>query len=341
MAFISSLNTNSGKSEVPTAQSFSTASGQVTTASTEVATATFSHDTICAYIATQQSGSQIKYEDITQIDDDDIKEMDIKWNMALLSNEGLIGSGRRLVRRLPFKGLIAPKSQDRSRRESYKKEPKVEEPRHKAMMAIDGIGWDWSFMAKENEASENQALVAEEAVPTKFALMVMSSSSSDNEVLKASQKSGKDKKGVGFDEYRAVPPLLHKSIHLLCQICLGQVYLNLLMTCTDFSRPPPSIDVQEMKPTVKYAEMYRSQRPRGNQRNWNNQKSHQLGKTYSKSSLNGNGMRPDNAAKPKWLHYNACKRNRFNVLKICIVEVWMPKNRVVDHVSKNISASVN
>ncbi|GKC35300.1 putative ribonuclease H-like domain-containing protein, partial [Tanacetum coccineum] len=59
--------------------------GSITTASTEVATATFSYDTICAYIATQQSGSQIKYEDITQIDDDDIEEMDIKWNMALLS----------------------------------------------------------------------------------------------------------------------------------------------------------------------------------------------------------------------------------------------------------------
>ncbi|GJU49344.1 putative nucleotidyltransferase, ribonuclease H [Tanacetum coccineum] len=168
-------------------------------------------------------------------------------------------------------------------RKSYKKEPKVEEPSHKAMMAIDGIGWDWSFMAKENEASENQAPVAKEAVPTKFALMAMSSSSSDNEVLKASQKSGKDKKGVGFDEYRAVPPLLHKSIHLLCQICLGQVYLNLLMTCTDFSRPPPSIDVQEMKPTVKYAEMYRSQRPRGNQRNWNNQKIETNPQDYVKS----------------------------------------------------------
>ncbi|GKE15988.1 ribonuclease H-like domain-containing protein [Tanacetum coccineum] len=34
------------------------------------------------------------------------------------------------------------------------------------------------------------------------------------------------------------------------------------------------------KPTVKYAEMYRSQRPRGNQRNWNNQKSHQLGSDF-------------------------------------------------------------
>ncbi|GJS16367.1 hypothetical protein Tco_0410839 [Tanacetum coccineum] len=74
---------------------------------------------------------------------------------------------------------IAPRSQDRSRRESYKKEPKVEEPSHKTMMAI---GWDWSFMAEENEASENQALVAEEVVPTEFALMAISSSSSDNEV---------------------------------------------------------------------------------------------------------------------------------------------------------------
>ncbi|GKB18172.1 hypothetical protein Tco_0852095 [Tanacetum coccineum] len=39
------------QNEVPTAQSCSTASGQVTTTSTEVSTATFSHDTICAYIA--------------------------------------------------------------------------------------------------------------------------------------------------------------------------------------------------------------------------------------------------------------------------------------------------
>ncbi|GJU97590.1 hypothetical protein Tco_1326861 [Tanacetum coccineum] len=50
------------------------------------------------------------------------------------------------------------------------------------MMAINGIGWDWSFMAEENEASKNQALVAEEVVPTEFALTAMSSSSSNNEV---------------------------------------------------------------------------------------------------------------------------------------------------------------
>nr|GEY40822.1 hypothetical protein [Tanacetum cinerariifolium] len=35
--------------------------------------------------ASQSTGSQIKFEDINQIDEDDIEEMDIKWNMALLS----------------------------------------------------------------------------------------------------------------------------------------------------------------------------------------------------------------------------------------------------------------
>nr|GFA01136.1 reverse transcriptase domain-containing protein [Tanacetum cinerariifolium] len=42
-------------------------------------------DTACAYIASQSNGSQIKYEYINQIDEDDIKEMDIKWNMAWLA----------------------------------------------------------------------------------------------------------------------------------------------------------------------------------------------------------------------------------------------------------------
>nr|GEY41637.1 hypothetical protein [Tanacetum cinerariifolium] len=55
----------------------------VPTASASVAT--ISQDTACAYIASQSSGSQIKFEDINQIDEDDMEEMDIKWNMALLS----------------------------------------------------------------------------------------------------------------------------------------------------------------------------------------------------------------------------------------------------------------
>nr|GEU69666.1 hypothetical protein [Tanacetum cinerariifolium] len=138
IAFISSSNTSSGNGEVHIA-SVPTASIQVFTASTDVAATSLSHDTICAYIATQSNGFQIKYEDITQIDEDDIEEMYIKWNMALLSMRA-----------------------DRF----WKK------------TGIDGIGWDWSYMANEEE---NHALVADDEVPTEFALMAKSSSSSDNE----------------------------------------------------------------------------------------------------------------------------------------------------------------
>ncbi|GJY82222.1 hypothetical protein Tco_0494973 [Tanacetum coccineum] len=57
MAFISSLNTNSGKYEVPTVQGVSTTSAQTTsvqvsTISADVATASPSYDTVCAFIST-------------------------------------------------------------------------------------------------------------------------------------------------------------------------------------------------------------------------------------------------------------------------------------------------
>ncbi|GJR26874.1 hypothetical protein Tco_0701051 [Tanacetum coccineum] len=106
MAFISSSNTNSGKSEVPTVQGVSTTSVQPAT--------------------TQPNGSQIKYEDITQIDDDDIEEMDIKWNLALLRC-GDKAWKKAWLKVLPFKDLISPRSQDRGKKEIYKKDPRVEE----------------------------------------------------------------------------------------------------------------------------------------------------------------------------------------------------------------------
>nr|GEY98263.1 hypothetical protein [Tanacetum cinerariifolium] len=82
MAFISSAKHISGKEDGNTA-SVPTASTNVPTASASIAN--ISQDTACAYIASQSSGSQINFEDINQIDKDDMEEIDIKWNMALLS----------------------------------------------------------------------------------------------------------------------------------------------------------------------------------------------------------------------------------------------------------------
>nr|GFD37653.1 hypothetical protein [Tanacetum cinerariifolium] len=61
----------------------------------------------------------------------------------------------------------APRSQERGRKESYRQGSKDEEKSSKALIAIDGMGWDWSYMANE----EDHALVADEKTPTEFALM--------------------------------------------------------------------------------------------------------------------------------------------------------------------------
>nr|GEV50642.1 ribonuclease H-like domain-containing protein [Tanacetum cinerariifolium] len=280
MAFISSSNISSGKGEVHTA-SVLTANTQVSTASIDVAAASLSHDTICAYIATQSNGSQIKYEDITQIDEDDIEEMDIKWNMALLSmrddrfwnktskkitiqGSEVAGFDKSKVECFNCHKMghfarecRAPRSQDKGKRESYKQGPKEEEPAPKALMAIDDIGWDYSYMANEEE---NHALVADDEVPTEFALMAKSSSSSKNEKererldnkltgfesaskdldnLLGSQRSDKNKEGLG---YNAVPPhptqVYSPPKKDLSWTCLPEFVDD---TVTDYNRPTPIV----------------------------------------------------------------------------------------------------
>nr|GEZ61678.1 putative ribonuclease H-like domain-containing protein [Tanacetum cinerariifolium] len=70
----------------------------------------------------------------------------------------------------------APRSQDRERRDNYRQGSKVEEQAPKALMAIDGVGWDWSYMVNDEE---NHALVADEEAPIEFALMAKTSAESE------------------------------------------------------------------------------------------------------------------------------------------------------------------
>nr|GEZ42091.1 ribonuclease H-like domain-containing protein [Tanacetum cinerariifolium] len=119
-----------------------------------------------------------------------MEEMDIKWNMALLSmradkfwkktgkkisiqGSDVAGFDKSKVECFNYHKMghftrecRAPKNQEKGNRDTYRQGSKAKEQTPKALMAIDGVGWDWSYMKNDEE---DHALVAE--APTEFALM--------------------------------------------------------------------------------------------------------------------------------------------------------------------------
>nr|GEY98864.1 hypothetical protein [Tanacetum cinerariifolium] len=243
MAFISSLGNNNN--ENGNTACVTTASTAFPTGSVNVAT--ISQDTASAYIASQSNGPQIKFKDINHIDEDDMEEIDIKWSMALLSiradkfwkrtgkkisiqGSDVAGFDKSKVECFNYHKMVhfareckAPRSQKRGRKESYRQGTKAKEKTLKALMAIDGVGWDWSYMANDGE---DHALVADEEAPTEFAFMANTESKNLDHLIE-SRRSDQIKEGVG---YNVVPPPAadlylspKKDLH-------GLVYQNLWMT---------------------------------------------------------------------------------------------------------------
>nr|GEV07273.1 retrovirus-related Pol polyprotein from transposon TNT 1-94 [Tanacetum cinerariifolium] len=260
MAFISSAKHNSRNKDGNTA-CVSTASTNVPTASASVVT--ISQDAAYAYIASQSSGSQIKFEDINQIDEDEMEEMDIKWNMALLSMRAdkfwkktgkkisIQGSDVTGFDKSKFECFNchkmghfatecrAPRSQERGRRDNYRQGSKAEERASKALMAIDE--WDeFALMANTSAESKKLDTLKEEKEGVDGKLAGLLTASKDLNNLIESQRSDKNKDRLGYND---VPPP-SAQLYLSHKKDLSWTGLPKYAddTVTDYIRPSPTVD---------------------------------------------------------------------------------------------------
>ncbi|GKE08230.1 ribonuclease H-like domain-containing protein [Tanacetum coccineum] len=193
MAFVSSSNNNSSSNNkvVNTAYEISTASTQVNTANSSNID-NLSDAVIYAFLASQPNSPQLVTEDLQQIHLDDIEEIDLRWQMAMLtmrarrflkntrkrltvnSNENISFDKSKVEcynchKRGHFsRECRAPRNQDYKNKESTRRTVHVETSTSTALVSCDGLGgYDWSDQAEEGP---------------KYELMAYLSSSSDSEV---------------------------------------------------------------------------------------------------------------------------------------------------------------
>ncbi|GJS59738.1 hypothetical protein Tco_0654522 [Tanacetum coccineum] len=124
----------------------------------------------------------------------------------------------------------------------------------KAMLAIDGVGFDWYDMAEE-QVQSNMALMAFSDSEVKIRFVEDCGSNNSKRVSEVKPKKVRDNNDapiiedwVSYDEEQ--DESMTKPIKKIVI--------------------PTAAKIKKLvRKSVRYAEMYRSQRPRGNQRNWN------------------------------------------------------------------------
>nr|GEY03821.1 hypothetical protein [Tanacetum cinerariifolium] len=166
MAFVSSSNNSSTNEAVNTFQAVNTAN-EVSTASTQVNVAfnidNLSDAVICAFIVSQPNSPQLAHKDLEQIHPDDMEEIDLRWQMAMLTMRAkrfLKKIGRKLTingnetigydksnvecynchKRGHFaRECRAPRNQDTKHKESTKRSVPVETPAFTNLVSCDRL----------------------------------------------------------------------------------------------------------------------------------------------------------------------------------------------------------
>ncbi|GJU02561.1 ribonuclease H-like domain-containing protein [Tanacetum coccineum] len=170
LAFLSSENTSS-TNEVSTASGnfgVNTAGGN--SSSNQVSSTPGADEVVCSFFAHQATSPPLDNEDLQQIDQDDLEELDIRQQVAMLTVR-VQRFVKKTGRNLDFKGkqpeCKSGRNQGkRSNDDNGRRNATTNEPSSQALVAQDGLGgYDWS-----NDFDE----------PINYDLMAISSSSSSS-----------------------------------------------------------------------------------------------------------------------------------------------------------------
>ncbi|GKA02325.1 ribonuclease H-like domain-containing protein [Tanacetum coccineum] len=175
LAFMTTPSTSSTNDANTGSPQVSTASPNVNVATPQVSTTSVSDNTMYAFMVKNPNGSNVLHQDLEQIQEDDLEAMDLKWQLSLLS-----ARAKKYYQRTSKKIFInandtagydktkvecfnyhkmghfarecrAPRSKEGQFRnqDNTRKQGNNKDTSSKAMLAIDGVGFDWSDMAEE------------------------------------------------------------------------------------------------------------------------------------------------------------------------------------------------
>ncbi|GJY04808.1 ribonuclease H-like domain-containing protein, partial [Tanacetum coccineum] len=184
LAFMTAPSSSSTNDANTACSQVSAASPSVNIVSPQVFTASVSDNTVYAFMVENPNGSNVLHQDLEQIHEDDLEAMDLKWQLSLLSVRAnkyyqrtskkifinvndIAGYDKSKVECYNYHKLghfarecRAPRSKEgQVRNQDNTRKQGNNEDTSKAMLAIDGVGFDWSDMAEE-QVQTNMALMA-------------------------------------------------------------------------------------------------------------------------------------------------------------------------------------